>query len=312
MARHPRRADPVGRNDMSAILHLDEESEEEFYPSSDGEPMGETDIHVNQMLYALAGLSHWFQDRPDAYVAADNFFYYREGDRSAVVSPDVYVVFGVAKRLRTSYRLWREGGATPAVVIEITSGSTRTTDTGSKYTLYEQVLQVSEYFLFDPTGDYLRPRLQGYRLVEGRYTAILPEAQPLPDATIERRPEYRLHSEQLGLDLSYEGHELRLWIAATGEPVLSYLELAEQAEDWKEQVEGLRGQTEELREQTEELQAQAAAERHRAEAEAQRAEIERQRAEAEAEARAAVEAELVRLRAELAALREQGNPEQNS
>src|SRR5262249_33094987 len=99
---------------------------------------------------------------------------------------------------RDLYKVWDEGGQTPAVVMEITSKSTRKEDMGKKFQRYEQRLRVPEYFLFDPTGDYLSPTLQGYRLENGKYIRL-----PMQND--------RLYSEQLKLDLVLQGELLRFY-----------------------------------------------------------------------------------------------------
>ena len=59
-------------------------------------------------------------------------------------------------------------------VLEVTSDTTQKKDLGDKKAIYQR-LGVDEYFLFDPLGDYLKPRLQGYRLgTGGRYRAVAP------------------------------------------------------------------------------------------------------------------------------------------
>ena len=70
---------------------------------------------------------------------------------------------GIAKKQRENYLIWEEGKA-PDLVIELTSKSTKREDQQKKRELYRDVLRVSEYFLFDPTEDYLKPPLQGFRL----------------------------------------------------------------------------------------------------------------------------------------------------
>ena len=135
--------------------------------------MGETDYHILEMFDLLHMLRSRYADQADVYVASDNLIYYEEGNTKRFVSPDVYVVFGVPKRKRNTYLIWREGGKTPNVVFEITSRSTKKEDTGAKMALYQNVLRVSEYFLFDPTGEYLRPdQLHGYRLENDIYRPI--------------------------------------------------------------------------------------------------------------------------------------------
>ncbi len=83
-------------------------------------------------------------------------------------------------------------------MIEITSKSTKREDQQKKRELYRDVLRVREYFLFDPTEDYLKPPLQGFRLVDGEFTPIEPVDGRLP-------------SEVLGLHLERDGRELRLF-----------------------------------------------------------------------------------------------------
>lgn len=193
------------------------QDDEEFYPSGDGKPMAETQQHVNQMLYSISTLTVRYAEQSDVYVAGNNFLYYEEGNRHARVSPDTYVVFGVSKAVRKSYFAWKEGGRLPAIVFEFTSKSTRREDTQRKFTLYEQVLRVPEYVLSDPLGEYLKPRLQGYRRVNGVY-------QPIP------LKGDRLHSEQLELDLVMDGEMMRFYDPVRGEWLLSPLEQAQRIE----------------------------------------------------------------------------------
>jgi Uma2 family endonuclease len=81
------------------------------------------------------------------------------------------VVFGVKPALRDYYLLWEEN-VPPTVVIEVTSKSTRREDMVKKHDLYLQ-MGVREYYLFDPTGDYLKPeRLRGFVNVGGHWKGI--------------------------------------------------------------------------------------------------------------------------------------------
>lgn len=70
------------------------------YPSSDGEPMAETDLHRDEMVALIEALKRRYADRPDAYVAGNLLVYYEEGNPSARFTPDVMVVLGAAKRQR--------------------------------------------------------------------------------------------------------------------------------------------------------------------------------------------------------------------
>lgn len=183
------------------------------YPYSDGQPMAESEIHLNEMLDLIAALRRRYQDHPNVYVAGNMFLYYRKGDPRSVVAPDIFLVREVPKRERKVYKLWEEGRA-PSLVVEVTSDSTSDEDVGKKKACYE-ILGVEEYILHDPEGDYLKPRLQGFRLSRGRY-------EPIP-----RRMDGSLDSRVTGLTLQIEGKNLRLIDTATGERLLWVDELGE-------------------------------------------------------------------------------------
>lgn len=186
------------------------------YPDSDGAPVAESDATRNYLFYSVSTLNLYFQDRSDVYVSGNLFIYYQQGVPDAVVAPDVFVIFGVSKRQRMSYKTWEEGGKTPDFVMEITSKTTQDTDEFSKPTLYAR-LKVSEYFQYDPTGDYLRPQLKGARLVDGEY-------QPLPLERLAGNV-VSIRSQVLGLDLRLlENGELRFFEPQTGRMLLSHEE----------------------------------------------------------------------------------------
>jgi Uma2 family endonuclease len=167
------------------------------YPTSDGKPMAETEIHRDDMMDLIQTLQDFFADAPSVCVSGNMLMFYEEGNRRKHVSPDVFVVRGIPKKQRDNYLVWEEGKA-PDLVIEITSKSTKREDQQKKRELYRDVLKVTEYFLFDPTEDYLKPPLQGFRLVNDEYAPIA-----LSDG--------RLPSEVLGLHLERDGQELRLY-----------------------------------------------------------------------------------------------------
>jgi Uma2 family endonuclease len=143
------------------------------YPESDGKPMGETDVHTDALIYLREAQRDYFREDPQVYVAGNMLLYYEEGNPAALVAPDVFVVHGVAKGERRTYRLWDEGQP-PRVVFEITLRGTRLEDLGTKRAVYA-MLGVQEYVLYDPLGEYLRPPLQGYRLQEGSTSVSFPE-----------------------------------------------------------------------------------------------------------------------------------------
>lgn len=184
------------------------------YPDSDGKPMAESDFQRGPLIYAVEALSIYFADRPEVYVSGNLFIYYERGKPESVVAPDVFVVFGVPKRKRNSFRLWEENKA-PDFVVEITSDATHAQDQGPKRGTYAY-LGVREYFQFDPTGDYLEPRLQGLRLAGRNYDPLPTES--LPDGSLS------IHSRVLGLEVRLIQDELRFFDPATGRKLLSHAE----------------------------------------------------------------------------------------
>ena len=97
------------------------------YPTSDGRPMGETEIHINALMNLLQTLRAHFAAEPMVYVGGNMLLFYERGNRRKHISPDVFFVRGVEKRSDTPrdyYLLWDEGKG-PDVVIELTSRSTR-------------------------------------------------------------------------------------------------------------------------------------------------------------------------------------------
>ena len=102
------------------------------YPRADGKPVAESDFQLNVLVYARAQLRIYYRDvckRDDVYVAGNLLIYYEQGNRKAMVAPDVFAVMGVPGHDRGSYLLWREGKA-PDFVLEITSQTTRNDDQG--------------------------------------------------------------------------------------------------------------------------------------------------------------------------------------
>jgi Uma2 family endonuclease len=203
------------------------------YPETDGKPMAETDVHIDALLYLREALKDYFRDAPQVYVAGNMLLYYEEGNPAACVAPDVFVVQGVAKRERRTYKLWEEGQP-PAVVFEITSRGSRLEDLGTKRVVYA-MLGVREYFLYDPLGEYLRPPLQGYRLQEGEYQRLLPSG------------EGELVSQVLGVELRVEAGRLRVVDPATGERLLTPAEAQAARRAAEAELERLRAELARLR-----------------------------------------------------------------
>lgn len=199
---------------MNAIP-LEQEIE---YPTSDGQPMAETSLHLWVMFDLIDGLRRRYAAVPDVWVGGNLFLCYEKGNPGAIIAPDVLLAKGIAKWDRPNYLLWQE--TVPSLVMEITSRKTRREDQVKKKTLYER-LGIEEYILFDPYGEYLNPPLQGYRLSRRRYQSI-----PLAE-------DGSLLSRTTDLRLQREGERLRMVDAGSGKPVL-----------WVEEVDVARAQAE--------------------------------------------------------------------
>jgi hypothetical protein len=112
----------------------------------------------------------------------------------------------------------------PQLVIETTSLKTKKKDTFDKPELYAK-LGVHEYFMHDPTGEYLDPPLQGYRLQDGKYEKIAADAGG------------GLQSEELGLLLRVEDGELNLFQPGTNQRLLTYQESASREAEGRQRAE---------------------------------------------------------------------------
>ena len=189
------------------------------YPTSDDQPMAESPIHGDCMMYVTYALRRYFTKRghEDVYIGMNNFLYYERGNPRAVVAPDVYVVPGAPVRPRDTYMLWNEPKG-PDFVLEVTSKSTRREDERRKRDVYA-ALGVREYFLYDPRAEYLAPPLQGFRLQGGEY-------RRLPAVTMLSNRAVAVTSEVLGLTLrdDREARLVRLHDRSTGEDLPTYEE----------------------------------------------------------------------------------------
>lgn len=147
------------------------------------------------------------------FVASDLNLYYDVRHPLWYKRPDWFAVLGVerlyeGRDLRMSYVMWQEGVA-PAVVAELLSPGTEREDLGrmqreadrppTKWEVYEQILRVPYYVVFDRYSD----RLRAFTLIAGQYREEILE-----------RSRFFLPSLNLGLGLwqgTYQGIE-RQWL----------------------------------------------------------------------------------------------------
>ena len=226
------------------------------YPSSDGEPIAESDWQYIPLTDTVSTLRVRYRDRSDVYVAGDMLIYYRINRNDVRVAPDVFAVFGaVGNHPRDSWLVWREGRA-PDFVMEIASSRTWPRDATEKRRIYAD-MGVTEYVRFDPTGNYFTPALVLETLDGTEY-----REQPL---TTGDDGNLRAHSAVLGLDIAVAPDlTLRLYDPATGEWLRTHQETEFALQDSEAALQAseaarqaAEAEVARLREQLEQLQQQS-------------------------------------------------------
>ena len=170
------------------------------YPESDGEPMAESPKHQQVMIDCMDILRSHFRGFVDVYIAGNMLLYYEEGNPRKSVSPDVFMVRGLSKKELRTYKTW-EQPPTLDFVLEVASPSTYAKDFNEKKAIYEQILRVKEYCIYDPYHE-IDPSFVGFRLVGDVYQEI---------AFVDGR----LPCETLGLELGERDGVLRLYDPVT-------------------------------------------------------------------------------------------------
>jgi Uma2 family endonuclease len=217
----------------------EDEEDLSLYPSSDGEPMGETGWHVKQLAMLIDTVDAYFASAPKVLVLGNVLLYYEKGDYQRFVVPDLYVVHGVPKEpLRRSYFAWR-AGKFPDFILELLSESTAARDWMETMVLYEQTFRTTEYFLCDPW----ERSLTGYRLRRGSYHRLPADAQG------------RIISKSLGLMFGWEGDWLRVY-RLDSSLLPTPQELAERSAQLTQEVSELSDENARLRAELERLKAQ--------------------------------------------------------
>jgi Uma2 family endonuclease len=148
------------------------------------------------------------------FVASDMNLYYDVHHPLWYKRPDWFAVVGNSRlyeetELRLSYVIWQEG-VDPFVIVELLSPGTEKDDLGqtlrtvdqppTKWQVYEQVLRVPYYIVFDRYTDKLR----AFTIQASNYTEL----------DLEEEPRIWMPNLELGLGLwhgTYQGME-RLWL----------------------------------------------------------------------------------------------------
>ena len=210
----------------------------------------------------------------------NHFIYYRPGDRTGWVAPDIYVMLDHVWKCRSPYRIWVEGKV-PDFVLEVISPNSKIRNRVDKKALYSK-LGVQEYFVIQPNEARLGERLVGYRLWGGEYVELRPDPR--------LGPERELRSETLGVSLRVAGPLIRVRNLDTRKDYLSHEALDKVAEKERVRADAEKARAEAERARAHAAEARATEDRASAEAERVRAEAEKARAEA-------AEAELAALKA---------------
>ncbi|MEB3228063.1 MAG: Uma2 family endonuclease [Synechocystis sp.] len=242
-------------------------------PSEDPEEPGLPDeFHLFQPELLRQTFQPPNYDADNVFTASDLNLYYDPNHPQWYKRPDWFGVVGVSRfyekrDLRLSYVIWQEQ-VTPLVAVEILSPGTEKEDLGrslrdasqppNKWTVYEQILKIPYYFVFNRYTDELR----AFGLVQESYRPLLVEESGV-----------WLEKAQLGLGLwqgKYQGIN-GLW-----------LRWYDQEQNWiltPEERETQRAEQEKAKAEQEAQRVEQ--EKARADQEAQRAEQEKARAEKE-------------------------------
>ena len=147
--------------------------DERRLPSCEDEPVSQNSRQAVVIEEGAGSLRLHWRGRPDVFVGADQFVYWNREEPPA--APDVFVVFGVPNRHRSSYVAWEEGKP-PDFVLEVVSPSSRERDKGPKPEIYAK-MGAPEYFWYDPLGK-LEPPLAGFELCDREYRSLPEETLP--------------------------------------------------------------------------------------------------------------------------------------
>ena len=152
---------------------------EDNLPYDDGVPVEsfKHDLSKDLLLHAL--MLHWGQRRD--YFAGGNMFLYfssKQVKNNDFRGPDFFVVLDTVWRARKSWVVWEEGRA-PDLIAEFLSPSTAKEDRTRKKEIYQSMLRVPYYILFDPDKGEVEvyrwePTMRG-----GGYTLLSPDERGL-------------------------------------------------------------------------------------------------------------------------------------
>jgi Uma2 family endonuclease len=215
----------------------------EELPDSDDTPVDNQLQHlIPTLLEAILAMT--WSDRLDWYFGVDMGIYY-DPDLPAIV-PDGFLSLGVERiideYLRRSYPLWEEEKL-PILVLEVVSQTYRG-EYSSKKAKYAS-FGILYYVVYNPLRRR-KPRLEVYKLINGKYERILGNQVWLPEIGLA-----------IGIEEgTYQGitREWMYWYNANGERLLVPEEQAQQA---KQEAEQARQEAERAKQEAEQAQQRA-------------------------------------------------------
>jgi Uma2 family endonuclease len=188
-----------------------------IYPDCDGQPMANNTEQFRWILVIQQNLDWLFVDDPLFFVAGDLFWYPVEGRNNIVVAPDVMVAMGRPRGKRGSYQQWKEGNTAPQVVFEILSPSNTSEEMDKKLLFFDRY-GVEEYYIYNPQTNHL----QGWLRDEEGLDVIAQMSEWV--------------SPRLNIRFVLLESELELY-RPDGEKFLTYLEIAQRAEQERQRAE---------------------------------------------------------------------------
>ncbi|NJM78395.1 MAG: Uma2 family endonuclease, partial [Acaryochloridaceae cyanobacterium RU_4_10] len=151
-------------------------------PSEDPEEPGLPDEFHDLQPQLLSATLRLVDVKSDRIFTGTDLNLYYDPEHKWYKRPDWFVAIGVPRLyderdMRMSFVVWDEG-VSPSVIVELLSEGTDKEDLGltkaqlgkapTKWDVYEQILKVPNYVVYDRYKDILR----AYRLVQGQYQAI--------------------------------------------------------------------------------------------------------------------------------------------
>ncbi len=196
----------------------------------------EMQSQAHQRLFSefTVQLMQLFADEPMVNVGGDQAFYWNSEDDRETVCPDAYVIRGIDKAPRDSFKLWEERQKFPTLsirfVLEIWSKGNPMSERFKKYDTY-RFLDVAEYL----EVDLLLNELLLHRKANNHYV------------TIEPSDKGRLFSQELNAELALEDGLLRLY--RNGEKIPTAREALELLAKERAEKERLQKELEQLKSQ---------------------------------------------------------------